>query len=132
MQAVSRFSAITTKRAHYPQTHTPEAISRNCSRLLFTCRTAVPHNSGLLFGLAGNNANDDQQHDKKLVSALKLLRCRTGTPDKVWTDQGPQFTSQAFQKFCKTMGLRTCHLITKVSSKYGKAEATVMSMKKII
>ena len=32
---------------------------------------------------------------KKLVSALKSSFCRTGDPDKVWTDQGQQFTSQS-------------------------------------
>ena len=37
---MSRFSAIATKGAHYPQTHAPEDISRNCSRLLLTCNTS--------------------------------------------------------------------------------------------
>ena len=54
-------------------------------------------NSGLLLSLAGNNANDNQHHDKKLVSALKSSFCCTGTPDKVWADQGPQFTSKSLQ-----------------------------------
>ena len=40
----------------------------------------------------------------KLVSSLKSSFCRTGIPDQVWTDQGPQFTSQAFQDFAKQWG----------------------------
>ena len=41
----------------------------------------------------------------KLVLSLKSSFCRTGVPDKVWTDQGPQFTSQAFQDFAKQWGI---------------------------
>ena len=128
---MSRFSAIATKRAHHPQTHAPEAISRNCSRLLLTCRTAIPHNSGLLLRLAGNYTNDDQNHNKKAGVTPQMSFCCTGAPDKVWTDQGPQFTSQAFQKFTKQWGFKHVTSSPRYTQNNGKAEATVKSMKKI-
>ena len=69
---------------------------------------------------------------EKLVSALKSSFCRTGAPDKVWTDQGPQFTSQAFQKFAKQWGFEHVTSSPRYPQSNGKAEATVKSMKKII
>ena len=44
--------------------------------------------------LMGNNTTTLQ-----LLSALKASFCRTGVPDQVWTNQGPQFTSKSFQEF---------------------------------
>lgn len=61
----------------------------------------------------------------KLLSSLKSSFCHTGIPDKVWTDQGPQFTSQAFQEFARQWGFEH-------ATSSPKAEATVKSMKKVI
>ena len=69
---------------------------------------------------------------RKLVSALKLSFCCTGAPDKVWADQGPQFTSQAFRKFAKQWGFEYVTSTPRYPQSNGKAKATVKSMKKII
>ena len=68
----------------------------------------------------------------KLVSFLKSSFCRTGAPDKVWTDQGPQFTSKAFQEFARQWGFEHITSLPRYPQSNGKAEATVKSMKKII
>ena len=40
----------------------------------------------------------------QLMSALKASFCRTGVPDEMWTDQGPQFTYKSFQDFAHQWG----------------------------
>ena len=67
-----------------------------------------------------------------LIKALRQSFCRTAIPDVLWSDEGPQFTSKAFQDFTKQWGFTH-----QTSSPYhpqsnGKIKATVKSMKKII
>ena len=62
----------------------------------------------------------------KLIIALRQSFCHTGIPEIIWSDGGPQFTSNMFQQF-----------VHKVSTPHypqsnGKVEATVKSMKNII
>ena len=64
----------------------------------------------------------------RLLTALKQAFCRSGVPDVIWSDQGPQFTSKLFQDFSAKWGFR--HITTYPQSN-GKAKATV-SMKKLI
>ena len=66
----------------------------------------------------------------KLMSSLKSSVCRTGVPDKVWTDQGPQFTSRAFQEFAKQWGFE--HVTSSPWYPQSNGKAEVESMKKII
>ena len=61
----------------------------------------------------------------KLMSSLKSSVCRTGVPDKVWTDQGPQFTSRAFQEFAKQWGFEHVTSSPRYPQINGKAEAIV-------
>jgi hypothetical protein len=68
----------------------------------------------------------------KLVSALRQSFCRTGVPDVVWSDQGPQFMSKQFQEFAKLWGFRHATSTPRYPQSNGKAEATVKSMKKLI
>jgi hypothetical protein len=68
----------------------------------------------------------------RLTSSLKSSFCRFGVPDKLWTDQGPQFTSKAFQDFAKQWGFSHVTSSPRYPQSNGKAEATVKSMKKII
>ena len=132
MQAMSRFSAIATKGALHPQTHAPEAIPRNRSRLLLTCRTAIPHNSGLLIRLARNHTNEDQHHDRKAGVSTQIVILSHWCPRQSMDRPRPTVHIPGLPKVCETMGLQTRYLITKVSQGNGKAEATVKSMKKII
>ena len=69
---------------------------------------------------------------KKTIEATRNLFCRTAAPDVLWSDGGPQFTSEKFQSF-----LRDWDVTHKMSTPHypqsnGKIEATVKSMKKLI
>ena len=68
----------------------------------------------------------------KVLSSFKSSFCRTGVPDKVWTDQGPQFTSTAFQECARQWGFEHVTSSPRYPQSNGKAEATVKSMKIII
>ena len=41
-----------------------------------------------------------------LLSALKQVFCRSGSPNVIWSDQGPQFTSKVFNDFSRKWGFR--------------------------
>ena len=68
----------------------------------------------------------------RLTSALRAIFCRTGVPDTVWSDQGPQFTSKVFQDFAKQWGFRHATSSPGYPRSNGKVEATVKSMKKLL
>ena len=120
---MSRFSAIATKGALHPQTHAPEAIPRNRSRLLLTCRTAIPHNSGLLIRLARNHTNEDQHHDRKAGVSTQIVILSHWCPRQSMDRPRPTVHIPGLPKVCETMGLRTRYLITKVSSKQRKGRS---------
>ena len=67
-----------------------------------------------------------------LITTLLKAFCRTGAPDIVWSDQGPQFTSKLFQDFSKEWGFQHITSSPMYPQSNGKAEATVKSMKKLI
>ena len=67
-----------------------------------------------------------------LITTLLKAFCRTGAPDIVWSDQGPQFTSKLFQDFTKDWGFHHVTSSPTYPQSNGKAEATVKSMKKLI
>ena len=68
----------------------------------------------------------------KLITAIRQSFCRTAIPDVLWSDGGPQFTSNKFKDFSQQWGflhnISTPHYL----QSNGKIEATVKSMKKII
>ena len=68
----------------------------------------------------------------RLITALLKAFCRSGAPDIVWSDQGPQFTSKMFQDFSKAWGFQHITSSPLYPQSNGKAEATVKSMKKLI
>ena len=68
----------------------------------------------------------------QINSALRQAFCRTAIPDVIWSDCGPQFTSNKFKQFAQQWGF-----LHKTSSPYhlqsnGKIESTIKSMKRII
>ena len=67
-----------------------------------------------------------------LTKALRGCFCRTGVPDKLWSDQGPQFTSKPFHDFMQQWGIEHITSSPRYPQSNGKAEATVKSMKKLI
>ena len=76
-----------------------------------------------------------QGHDAtapRLLAAMKQAFSRSGVPDVVWSDQGPQFTSKLFQDFSKEWGFQHVMSTPTYPQSNGKAEATVKAMKKII
>lgn len=68
----------------------------------------------------------------RLITTLLKAFCRTGAPDIVWSDQGPQFTSKPFQDFSKEWGFQHIMSSPMYPQSNGKAEATVKSMKNLI
>ena len=75
----------------------------------------------------GNNTAATQ-----LTKALRGCFCRTGAPDKLWSDQGPQFTSKILYDFLQRWGVEHITSSPRYPQSNGKAEATVKSMKKLI
>ncbi len=68
----------------------------------------------------------------RLTAALTAAFCRSGAPDIIWSDQGPQFTSKTFQDFSKAWGFQHVTSSPMYPQSNGKIEATVKSMKKLI
>lgn len=68
----------------------------------------------------------------RLTSALLGVFSRYGAPDIIWSDQGPQFTSQMFQDFSKEWGFQHVTSSPTYPQSNGKAESAVKSMKRII
>ncbi len=68
----------------------------------------------------------------QLTATLLKAFCRTGAPDVVWSDQGPQFTAKLFKDFSKEWGFQHITSSPMYPQSNGKAEATVKAMKKII
>ena len=68
----------------------------------------------------------------RLIAALKASFCRSGAPDIVWSDQGPQLTSKLFRDFAKEWGFKHVMSTPTYPQSNGKVEATVKSMKKLI
>ena len=74
-------------------------------------------------------------HNTTASHIIKIIRqsfCRTGVPDALWSDQGPQFTSKLFQDFTKRWGFQHRTSSPRYPQSNGKIEATVKSMKKLI
>ena len=68
----------------------------------------------------------------QLTMALRQTFCRTAIPDVIWSDGGPQFTSNMFHEFAKHWGFSHIISTPHYPQSNGKVEATVKSMKKII
>ena len=68
----------------------------------------------------------------KLNKTLLGIFCRTGVPDAVWSDEGPQFTFKPFKDFSTEWGFHHYTSSPRYPQSNGKAESTVKSMKKII
>ena len=68
----------------------------------------------------------------QLIKTLRESFCRTAIPDIVWSDDGPQFTSNMFHQFAQQWGFSHKVSTPHYPQSNGKVEATVKSMKKII
>jgi transposase InsO family protein len=44
------------------------------------------------------------------VKFIKSIICRFGAPNRIITDNGSQFTSSAFQGYCKDLGIHICYV----------------------
>ena len=69
---------------------------------------------------------------KKTIEAIRKLFCRTAAPDVLWSDGGPQFTSEKFQSFLRDWDVTHKMSTPRYPQSNGKIEATVKSMKKLI
>jgi transposase InsO family protein len=43
------------------------------------------------------------------VKFIKSIVCRFGVPNRIITDNGSQFTSNAFQGYCEDLGVKICY-----------------------
>jgi transposase InsO family protein len=43
------------------------------------------------------------------VKFIKSIVCRFGVPNRIITDNGSEFTSGAFQGYCKDLGIQICY-----------------------
>ena len=66
----------------------------------------------------------------KTIETLKSHFARYGLPEKIVSDNGPQFTSDEFKWFCKSNGI--CHITSAPyhPSTNGAIERAVQTMKK--
>jgi len=110
--------------AHDIQAETVKATSGDSNRLLFLWRWTVSHYCGLYNRLARNHYNG-QEH--RCFTAHQCPRYET--PDIIWSDQGPQFTSCAFKSLTKTRGFRHVMSSPAYPQSNDKAESAVKSMK---
>ena len=60
----------------------------------------------------------------QLLTALRQAFCRSGAPDIVWSDQGPQFTSRLFREFAAEWGFQ--HIMS--SPRYPRATARLKQL----
>ena len=67
-----------------------------------------------------------------LIGALRDVFCMSGTPDLIWSDNGPQFSSDRFKRFCKEWSISHRTSSPHYALSNGRAEAAVKSMNKLI
>ena len=67
-----------------------------------------------------------------LITALRKLFACTAVPNTLWSDGGPQFSSNQFHQFAAQWKFQHKMSSPHYPQSNGKAEATVKSMKKII
>ena len=68
----------------------------------------------------------------KLISAVRDIFCRVGVPDIIWSDGGPQFTSNAFQTFLRNWQVTHERSSPEYPQSNGKAESAVKAAKKLL
>ena len=68
----------------------------------------------------------------RLITALQQTFCRTAVPDVLWSDGGPQFTSNLFNNFTAQWGFKHQTSSPRYPQSNGKIEVTVKSMKKLL
>jgi transposase InsO family protein len=66
-----------------------------------------------------------------VISALKTQMCRHGVVEKLRTDNGPQFSSAAFQEFCKSYGISHVTSSPHYPQSNGEAERAVQTVKRL-
>ena len=69
---------------------------------------------------------------KKLAASLQDHFCRTAVPGLMWSDGGPQFTSQHLASFLHSWGVSHKMSSPHYPQSNGKSESAVKSMKKLI
>ena len=66
------------------------------------------------------------------IKVIRDLFCRTASPDILWSDGGPQLTSNKLEAFLKDWGVQHKISSPRYPQSNGKAEATIKSMKQLI
>ena len=63
------------------------------------------------------------------IQALKTFFSNFGLPDEIFSDNGPHFTAQQFQEFCKCNGIKHSHVLPYHPASNGAAERAVQVVK---
>ncbi|XP_033731071.1 uncharacterized protein K02A2.6-like [Pecten maximus] len=74
----------------------------------------------------------DNMGSKNTMLYLKSQMSRYGIPDKLITDNGPQFANEEFKKFSKTYGFEHTTSSPRYPQANGQAERTVQTVKNIL
>ncbi|XP_033728225.1 uncharacterized protein K02A2.6-like [Pecten maximus] len=74
----------------------------------------------------------DNMSNKNTMLYLKSQMSRYGIPDKLITDNGPQFANEEFKKFSKTYGFEHTTSSPRYPQANGQAERTVQTVKNIL
>lgn len=69
---------------------------------------------------------------KGIIDALYEIFARLGLPEKIQSDNGPQFASKEFSQYCKSMGIILIHSPPYFPRVNGEVERQMRSLKKII
>lgn len=65
----------------------------------------------------------------KTIQALRTIFARWGLPEQIVSDNGPQYTSTKFQKFCRVNGVKHILVAPYHPRSNGEAERFVKSFK---
>ena len=71
-------------------------------------------------------------NSKSIINKLKGHFARYGIPDCLVSDNGPQFTSEAFRKFTKTWGIKHTPSSSHNSKANGKVESALKTAKHML
>ena len=59
------------------------------------------------------------------IKFLKGITARFGVPNRIITDNGPQFISKLFEDYCEDMGIRICYASSHHPQSNGKQKETM-------
>ncbi len=75
---------------------------------------------------------EDDTYSRTVIDRLRKIFARHGIPDKLYTDNGPQYSSHEFEKFVQEWGFQHVTSSSLYSQSNGLAESAVKTAKKVL